>query len=141
MSLCTEEQRLIKNEKQRAYRQRIKNKCTNKYEKTIKGFLMRKYRNMLSRVEGVQGHKAHLYKGKSILTKDEFYNWAASSFAFIELWNAYVDSNYDRKLCPTVDRINSQFGYDLENMEWITHSENSRRGALNRWGKDEDTTA
>lgn len=119
-------------EKQRAYRKATKNASTNKYEKTIKGFLMRKYRNMLSRVSGVQSEKAHLYKGKSILNKDDFYSWAKSSFTFIELWNKYVDSCYDRKLCPTVDRIDSSLGYDIENMEWVTHSENSRRGSLNR---------
>jgi hypothetical protein len=126
---------------QREYRKRNKNNCTNKYEKTIKGFLMRKYRNMLSRVSGVQSQKAHLYKGKSIVTREQFYIWATSSFAFIELWNKYVDSCYDRKLCPTVDRIDSKLGYDLENMQWITHSENSRKGSLSRWEKDENTVS
>ena len=123
---------LSKTELQKEYRKRTKNAATNKYEKTMKGFLMRKYRNMLSRVSGVQKEKQHLYKGKSILTREEFYRWAESSFAFIELWNKYVDSCYDRKLCPTVDRIDSSLGYDIENMRWITHSENSRLGSINR---------
>jgi len=126
-----------RNAAQREYRKRTQYQATKKYEKTMNGFLVRKYRTMLSRVTGIQKHKAHLYEGKSILTKEEFYNWAKSSFAFIELWNAYVDSCYDIKLCPTVDRIDSKFGYDLENMQWITHSENSRKGSLSRWGKDE----
>ena len=126
-----------KNAAQREYRKKNQNQATKKYEKTINGFLARKYRNMLSRVSGVQKHKAHLYEGKSIVNKEEFYSWAKSSFAFIELWNAYVDSCYDQKLCPTVDRIDSKLGYDLENMQWITHSENSRKGILSRWGKDE----
>ena len=32
----------------------------------------------------------------------------------------------------SVDRVDSSKGYELSNMEWVTHSENSRRGAVNR---------
>lgn len=42
------------------------------------------------------------------------------------------DSWYDRKLAPTVDRVNSTLGYEVWNMEWVTHSENSRRGAVSK---------
>jgi len=104
-----------------------------KYEKTPKGFLMRLYRNMKSRVEGIQKIKFHLYKGKSILNKDEFYIWATGSSKFKLLFKDYEDSNYDRKLAPSVDRINSDKGYNLNNMEFVTMSENSRRGSLSRW--------
>jgi hypothetical protein len=39
-----------------------------------------------------------------------------------------VSSGYDRKLTPTVDRINTELGYEIHNMRWLTHSENSRLG-------------
>lgn len=103
-----------------------------KYEKTVSGFLMRVYRNMLSRVSGVQKLKAHLYIGKEILSKEEFYNWSKNSIEFNNLYNIWKLNNYDRKLTPSVDRIDSSKGYTLENMRWITHSENSRLGAINR---------
>ena len=116
-----------KNEKQRLYRLRTNNTNTKKYEKTPNGFLVRLYRNMKSRISGVQVAKFYLYEGKELLTKEDFYVWAKNSPKFYELFKEYENSNYDRKLAPSVDRVNSKLGYKIENMEWVTHSENSRR--------------
>lgn len=121
-----------KNEWQKAARKGNGNCWTHKYEKTQKGFLMRKYRNMQSRVTGIQYRKAHLYKSMILLPRDVFYRWSLSHPIFQILWTEWVNSGYQRKLCPSVDRINSSKGYYLENMEWVTHGENSRRGAINR---------
>ena len=117
---------------QREYRKRTGNACTAKYEKTHKGFLMRLYRNMQSRVTGVQKKKHHLYKGIYLLPREEFYGWAGESEEFFRLFMIWKDNGYDRKLTPTVDRIDSDGGYELSNMEWVTHSENSRRGAVSK---------
>lgn len=125
----------IKNAKQREYRAKNKNQCTNKYEKTINGFLVRKHRNMMSRVTGIQKAKYHLYQGLDLLDRQEFYRWSKTSKTFLKLFEDWSKSNYDRKLCPSVDRINSKEGYHLSNMEWITHSENSRRGNISRFKK------
>ena len=118
--------------RQREYRKRNDNKCTRKYEKTPNGFLMRKYRNMQSRTKGIQWKKKHLYNGLELLDRQEFYNWAKNSNEFWDLFNKWVENDYDRKLCPTVNRIDSQVGYNLHNIEWLTHSENSRLGALSK---------
>jgi len=117
-------------QRQREYRKRTGNAPTKRYEKTPNGFLMRMYRNMTSRVRGIQKPKAHLYLGKELLPREEFYKWARNHKDFWKLFNSWGESNYDRKLTPTVDRIDSQKGYFLDNMEWVTHSENSRRGSL-----------
>lgn len=116
---------------QREHREETYNAYTKKYEKTKKGFLMRLYRNMQSRVTGVQKKKAHLYLGVGLLDRGEFYSWALSNEDFHNMFKKWEESKYDRKLCPTVDRIDSSKGYFLPNMEWVTHSENSRRGANN----------
>lgn len=100
----------------------------NKYEKTKNGFLMRLYRNMKSRIEGVQWQKHHLYAGKYLLPRDEFYEWALASPKFHELFAAYEASGYERRLAPSADRVDSALGYETDNLEWTTHSENSRRG-------------
>ena len=121
--------------KQREYRLRTGNSVTRRYEKTKHGKLMRTYRNMLSRVKGIQWRKEHLYGGKEVLPKDEFYAWALANKSFHILYEAWEQSGFDRKLAPSVDRIDSQKGYTLDNMRWITHSENSRQGAVSRWGK------
>ena len=117
---------------QRARRVKTGNAATKKYEKTKRGFLMRLYRNMKSRITGVQSAKHHLYRGKSILPKEEFYEWAHQSEVFHKLFAAWEASEYDRKLTPSVDRVNSSDGYHVNNMEWVTHSENSRRGSVAR---------
>lgn len=102
------------------------------YEKTKKGFLMRVYRNMKSRIEGVQKKKYHLYRGKSLLNKEDFYNWALQSEEFHKLFKEWETSKYERRLTPSVDRIDPSKGYEVSNMEWVTHSENSRRSSTTR---------
>ena len=106
------------------------NRYSKKYEKTINGFLMRTYRNMLSRVSGIQYKKSHLYLGKSILSKNDFYLWSKNSNEFRELFLNWKNENYNRKITPSIDRIDSSKGYSLDNIRWLTHSENSRLGSL-----------
>lgn len=118
--------------RQRERRKADGNAATRKYEKTVNGFLVRAYRNMKSRISGVQKVKHHLYDGKTLLSKEDFYTWAKASSEFQALFTAWEASDYDRKLTPSVDRIDSSQGYELGNMEWVTHSENSRRGAKSR---------
>jgi len=108
-----------------------------KYERTKKGVLVRKYRNMQSRIEGIQKKKHHLYRGKKLLPRDEFYEWAMSDPEYDRLYREWVESGYDRKLAPSVDRLDPSAGYIIENMQWVTHSENSRRGGMWRPDKTE----
>jgi hypothetical protein len=116
------------NQRKREWRKRTGNAATNKYEKTQGGKLMRIYRNMVSRINGIQKDKAHLYVGKSLIDKGQFYEWARSGDDYKRLFAEWQSSGYDRKLAPTVDRINPKLGYEIGNMQWVTHSENSRRG-------------
>lgn len=111
------------------HRAKVGNVHTHKYEKTPQGFLMRLYRNMQSRTSGIQKKKAHLYEGKSLLSRDEFYKWATEDTTFKSMFDTWKLAGYDRKLTPTVNRKDSAVGYELDNMEWLTHSENSRLGA------------
>ena len=120
---------LDKMARQREYRRLNGNACTTKYERSKPGKLMRIYRNMQSRIEGVQAGKHHLYRGKCLLSRAEFYEWALASESFHRLFDAWVGSGYQMKFAPSVDRINSSDGYRVGNMEWVTHSENSRRGS------------
>ena len=111
--------------KQREYRKATGNAVTKRYERTKKGKLMRTYRNMQSRVTGVLKNKRHLYEGKDILPRDEFYEWALKSNKFHALYEGWVASGYKCGMSPSVDRIDPQKGYTLDNMRWLTHSENS----------------
>ena len=120
---------------QRNYRRNNNNFHTKMYEKTEQGFLMRAYRNMKSRVEGVQKIKFHLYEGKELLNKEEFYEWSKSNPTFHKLYAEYKNSGFERKFAPSVDRIDPNKGYSINNMEWVTMSENSTRGSISRHNK------
>jgi len=82
--MTPEKQQLI-NKLQRERRASNNNSDTRKYEKTHKGFAMRLYRNMQSRVSGVQWQKSHLYQNLTILPKEEFYDWLLSNETFLAL--------------------------------------------------------
>lgn len=125
--------RQLENLKQRKRRKLNNNKNTKKYEKTKKGFLVRCYRNMLSRVTGVTKNKNHLYLGLDILDKDKFYEYSLNNKDFNNLFLKWENSGYDRKLTPSIDRIDSNNGYLIDNIQWITFSENCKRGANSRW--------
>jgi hypothetical protein len=130
-----EAKRLEKNLKQREYRKRNSNIATLRYEKTKKGSLVRTYRNMKSRVEGVLRKKAHLYEGKEMLDKEEFYSWSLDNKEFHNLFSLWVISGYNMKLTPSIDRIDTGIGYLKDNMQWLTHSENSSKGSISRHNK------
>lgn len=122
-----------RNANQRMRRKQNGNIHTLKYEKTKKGFLVRLYRNMQSSVTGVQKLKHHLYEGKSLLDRDIFYNWALNNPVFNKLFDEWESQSYPRRLCPSVDRIDSTRGYELDNMEWVEFHENCRRGTISKF--------
>jgi hypothetical protein len=128
----TKEERL---EYQRNRRLLNGNQDTKTYEKTVNGFLMRMYRNMKSRVTGVQSKKAHLYLGKEIMDKELFYEFAKCSPMFITLFCQYEGSGYAQKLAPTPYRIDPTKGYTMDNIRWVTHSVNSGRTTRGAYGK------
>ena len=123
-----------RNAKQREIRARNGNASTKKYEKTKRGFLMRMYRNMESRVKGIQWRKKHLYDGKELMSREQFYEFANNNQDFHRLFEVWQSANYERRLAPSIDRINSQIGYTLDNIRFVTFSENCRN--VTRWKKN-----
>lgn len=121
---------------QREHRKKTNNSDTKRYERTKKGKLMRTYRNMESRTKGVVKGKSHLYQGLEILSRQSFYDWSLSCKDFNSLYDDWVSSGFDKKLSPSIDRIDTSKGYTLDNMRWLTHSENSSIGAKSRIKSD-----
>ena len=105
----------------------------HKEKVTIHSYLSRKYRGMKLRVEGRQGKYASkdnkYYLGKPIVSKDVFLLWAKNHRDFLRLYKQYVAARFDRKLSPSVNRIDSNLGYTLDNMEWVTTSQNCSMAA------------
>jgi hypothetical protein len=109
------------------------NLWTRRYEKTKKGFLVRMYRNMKSRVVGIQKGCIHLYVGLEILPKDEFYDFALNNSEFHRLFKEWENALYERRLCPSIDRIDTKFGYTLGNIQFLTMSENSSKTSRRKY--------
>jgi len=82
---------------------------------------------MQSRINGVQKLKWHLYAGLKLLPREKFYSWALKDPEFHQLFGVWETAGYPMKLTPSVDRVDAFYGYEIWNMEWVTHSENSRR--------------
>jgi hypothetical protein len=98
--------------------------CSHKNKATINGFLVRLYTNMQQRVTGKKTKRPDLYLGLPILPRDVFYTWAKNHPDFLALYKRWFSNNFDRKLTPTINRMNSSKGYILGNIEWITNSQN-----------------
>ena len=92
-----------------------------------KRFLDHKYRLLVNRSLG----KATQFCsscGKPFLTKKEWDEWCQKTKPrFDMLWDAWVESGYAHKLCPSIDRINNNRGYEKDNIQWLTSSENSQK--------------
>lgn len=80
---------------------------------------------MKRRVEGNAPHNRGNWAGKPILSRDVFMSWAKNHPTFLHLYKQYVMTDFNRKLAPSINRINSSKGYLLDNIEWVTNSQNS----------------
>ena len=121
---------------QRAKRKENGNIWVKNYERTKKGFLMRKYHHMKGRVEGHEYYPGvYMWAGKEILPREDFYAWAMGNKTFHLLFDAWEKSGYEKKLCPSVDRIDSDKGYIIGNIQFVTFSVNCMRGARSRWDR------
>ena len=86
---------------------------------------------MVSRVTG-RCKSAVSSVGQPIVARVLFEHWALNNPDFHYLFKEWQESGYDSKLSPSVDRIDERFGYELWNMQFVTHSENVKRANIFR---------
>lgn len=110
------------------YRSRLNGMRGRSFEVSSRSFLLSTYGVMKQRV---MTHPR--YKGLELCTKKEFITWAEKDLDFNWLFVQYKNSKGVRALAPSVDRIDSSKGYTLDNMRFLTLSENGRLGANSRW--------
>lgn len=100
-------------------------------KKTKKGLVFNIYSTQKSHSKK-RGHNHPLY------TKEELLSWCLLQKQFDCLYNNWVNSNYETKSRPSVDRINDNIGYTIENIQLMTWNQNKIKGresAVNR-GKE-----
>ncbi len=93
------------------------------YGKTIAGLVTSIYHNQLKRSKK-RGHKAPDY------TAQELREWLSLNGKFEELYTAWVESNYEKNLSPSLNRLDDSKGYSFSNMEVVTWKENNEKAHL-----------
>jgi len=57
----------------------------------------------------------------------ELYAWIKDQPAFTSMYKAWVESNYDKNIMPSIDRINDRISYTLDNIQLSTVQQNIQR--------------
>lgn len=96
---------------------------TQKYRRTKKGLTANIYSNQLA------SSLTHSFKtpNYSLL---ELREWIYNQDNFNDLFNLWVESNYDKDSIPSVDRLEDDKGYSLDNIQLITWKENNKKARL-----------
>jgi hypothetical protein len=101
------------------------NAWKRQYRQTKRGYLGRKHDEMKKRVTGRCNSKSKSYIGLPICDRISFREWAENDETFNKLWNIWHVNGKEYKLTPSIDRIEESKGYILDNLRWVTVSENT----------------
>lgn len=88
-------------------------------------FLSALYTTIARRTRGDATKRPDLYRGLPIMPKEVFMSWAKNHPDFLRLYKQWVTADFDRRLTPSLNRMNSSRGYTLDNVNWLTNSQNS----------------
>ena len=70
-----------------------------------------------------------MFNLKSLFFKNHIKYIKKYTFNYIILYKNWVENNFDKKLSPSVDRINNNVDYKIENIQIITVLDNLKKGS------------
>lgn len=108
---------------------KAKNMCQNCWHKFKRhndiNFLLRtRHSEIKQRCTNPKNQSADVYYGKKFCTLDEFLNKFKDDANLKFLMQQWTNSNYLPKFAPSIDRIDNSGDYTIENLQFITHSDN-----------------
>lgn len=106
-------------------------KKQNREKNELLAFIRRMYNYMQCRVRGqvIIDRKYKNYVNKEICTRNDFIMFAMKNWNLKYLFCEWIKSGYQRKMVPTVDRIDNSKGYLINNIQFKSFREN----VLKRW--------
>lgn len=68
------------------------------------------------------------YKDRKLLSKDDWAVWTSHNMKkFMTLYKNWQENGYKLSDSPSIDRIDNSRGYEFDNLQWLTFSQNSRK--------------
>lgn len=103
--------------------------CWHKYKRKNEPnfFLRTRYTELKQRCINPNRITGKYYYGKKYCSLEEFLSTFLNDSSFLELFKNWQNSNWEYKLCPSIDRVNNSGNYTIDNLQFITHSQNSSK--------------
>lgn len=116
---------------------KAKNMCQNcwsqvKYRTRPRFFLQQRYTQIRQRCTNKKQKNYELYKRKLNITREDFINKFINCKKFKQLYKEWQESNFCYKKVPSVDRIDVDGDYTIDNIQILTHSQNCRKDQKTR---------
>jgi len=101
------------------------NNCAIEKDRTIKSKIKSIYRRQIKSSK-VRGHEPPTY------TIEDFTRWCLAHPKFTDLYDKWIKSGYNSELAPSIDRLDNNQGYTMENIQVTTWRENYTKEYANR---------
>lgn len=99
----------------------------------LRRVIRNKYSSIQSRCKGLSSDKYGHYKDMEYLTVIEFVEFCNRNKSTLEtMWETYKNSGNNLKYAISIDRIDESKGYELNNIQFVTHGFNSWKSTLKR---------
>lgn len=109
---------------------KYKEKDNQRYRFGINRIFSNRYLLLKNRCEkGSYGKKVRV-TGMEYLSKEDFIKWCYEEKNykhFISIYNTWVQNDFDRKLSPSIDRIDNNKSYTSDNIQWLSISDNIKK--------------
>lgn len=104
------------------------------WQLTKEQYISRKYNYMRDRVtDPKRSEGGRHYYNLPICSRQEFFQFANSNPKFSRLFKTYKRSRGNRAKAPSVDRIDIYKGYTLNNIQFLTLSDNVLKVHSDKW--------